>query len=124
MTKDHTRNARNAGTDYADLEARFTDPNTEVASAGQVVTGDAAAAEGRQFLLREYGSPEAIERAMLAPGRPRVGERQGASPTVRGRIAPAEYAALKTLEEQTGRTQSDLVREAVHRLLVSHQLVS
>ncbi|MGL5825660.1 MAG: ribbon-helix-helix domain-containing protein, partial [Nocardioides sp.] len=45
-------------------------------------------------------------------------------PTVRGRVTPTEYAALKTLESQTGRTQSDLVREAVHQLLVDHKLVS
>lgn len=114
----------NAGTDYDGLEGRLTDPHTELASTGQVATGEAAAAAGRDFLLREYGSSAAIERAMIAPGRPRVGERRGASPTVRGRITPAEYAALKTLEEQTGRTQSDLVREAVHQLLVRNQLVN
>ncbi|MGL5826460.1 MAG: ribbon-helix-helix domain-containing protein [Nocardioides sp.] len=53
-----------------------------------------------------------------------MGQRKGASPTVRGRVTPTEYAALKTLESQTGRTQSDLVREAVHQLLVDHKLVS
>ena len=110
--------------DYDSLAARLTDPQAKLTSAGQVATGEAAAAAGREFLLREYGSPEAVERELVAPGRPRVGERRGASPTVRGRIAPAEYAALKALEEQTGRTQSDLVREAVHQLLVHYELVS
>ncbi len=110
--------------DYAALEAHLTDPAATVASAGQVATGEDAAAAGLDFLLREYGSVEAIQREIVRPGRPRIGERAGASPTVRGRIAPAEYAALKALEQRTGRTQSDLVREAIHHLLVNHKLVS
>jgi hypothetical protein len=111
-------------TDYVALEARLTDPDTTLTSAGQVATGEAAAAAGRGFLLREYGSAEAIQRAMVAPGRPRVGQPGGPSPTVRGRITPADRAALKELQQQTGRTESDLVREAVHQMLVSHKLVS
>lgn len=120
MSNDATADA---GTDYDDREARLTDPAAAVVSAGQVATGEAAAAVGRDFLLREYGSPEAIEREMVTPGRPRVGQPAGASPTVRGRVTPADRAALKVLQQQTGRSESDLVREAVHQLLVSHRLV-
>ena len=110
--------------DYDALEARLTDPDYPVRSAGQVKTGADAAAEGRAFLLREYGSEEAIAEAMR-PGRPRVGDtKRGASPTVRGRISDADYAAFKQLEDATGRTQSELVREAVHNLLTEHKLVS
>ncbi|RNI23295.1 hypothetical protein [Flexivirga caeni] len=112
--------------DYDALEARLTDPDYPVRSAGQVKTGDAAAADGHAFLLREYGSDEAIAAAMSVPrGRPRVGSpKAGPSPTVRARISDADYAAFKKLEAATGRRQSDLVREAVHRLLVDHKLVS
>lgn len=112
--------------DYDALEAELTDPRIPVKSTGQSRSGAAAAATGHAFLLREYGSEEAIEAALRvpAPGRPRLGERAGASPTVRGRLAPADYAALKTLEERTGRTQSQLVRDAVHQLLVEHDLAT
>ncbi len=109
--------------DYAALEARLADPDATLSSAGQVATGPAAAATGREFLVREYGSIEAVERAMPAPGRPRVGH-GGVSPTVRARITPADYAAMKRLEEQTGRSQSDLLREAVHQLLAAYKMVS
>lgn len=110
--------------DYDALEARLTDPSTPVASAGQVATGVDAEQAGREFLLREYGSEAAIARVLRGPGRPRVGEPSGASPTIRARISDAEYAAFKQLEQATGRTQSELVREAVHQLLARHKLVS
>jgi len=110
--------------DFDALEARLTDPSIPLKSARHVATDAAASAAGREFLLREYGSTEVIERAMIAPGRPHVGERSGASPAVRGRITPTDYAAFKKLEEQTGRSQSDLVREAVHQLLRRHKLIS
>lgn len=110
--------------DYDALEARLTDPEHPLQSAGQVKTGADAAAEGHAFLLREYGSDAAIAAAMH-PGRPRVGDtKRGASPTVRGRISDADYAAFKQLEDATGRTQSELVREAVHDILTAHKLVS
>lgn len=112
--------------EYDDLAARLTDPDYPVASAGQVHTGAAAAAEGRAFLLREYGSQDAIDAAMgVRRGRPRVDEaKRGPSPTVRGRISDADYAAFKKLEEITGQSQSELVREAVHQYLAGHKLVS
>lgn len=112
--------------DYDALAARLTDPDQPVHSAGQVETNDAAAFTGHAWLLREYGSDEAIAAAMsVSRGRSRVGApKAGPSPTVRARISDDDYAAFKKLEEATGRGQSELVREAVHRMLVDHKLVS
>lgn len=110
-----------ADTDYNELAARLTDPATPLPQPGAVLTGAAAAAEGRAFLLREYGSEEALQRA-LRPGRPRVGSPGGESPTVRGRISDADFAAFKQLEKQTGKKQSELVREAVQLLLSEHKI--
>ncbi len=93
-------------------------------SAGNILRGDAAATAGRDLLLREYGSDEAIAHAIGA-GRPRVGDsRRGASPTVRGRIADEEYSAFKELEVETGKNQSELVREAIHLLLQQHHKIA
>lgn len=111
--------------DYEVLAARLTDPEYPVASGGQVKTGAAAAAEGRALMLREYGSEAELDNVLRRAGRPRIGESpRGASPTVRGRISDADYAAFKQLENATGRSQSELVREAVHNLLTEHKLVS
>lgn len=107
--------------DYDALEARLTDPDHPVRSAGQVKTGADAAAEGRAFLLREYGSMEAIE-AEMRVGRPRVGAaKRGPSPTVRARLSDADYAAFQQLQDTTGRSQSEIVRDAVHDYLARHQ---
>jgi hypothetical protein len=110
--------------DYNDLARELTDPLTPVNSTKRIDTGSAAAEIGHEFLLRAYGSEGAIEREMVSPGRPRVGAPTGPSPTVRARITPLEYELMKQLEARTGRTQSDLVREAVHQLLLNHKLVS
>ena len=112
--------------DYDAIAARLADPDEPVRSARQVKTGAAAAEHGRAWLLREYGSEEAIDAATkVSPGRPRVGAaKAGPSPTVRARISDSDYAAFKKLEEATGRLQSELVREAVHRMLMEHKLVS
>lgn len=100
---------------------RLSDPHGPVPrSTGTVRTGSAAAAEGRAFLVREYGSLQAVE-AELRRGRPPVGQDRGASPTVRGRVSPAEHEAFRRLQRESGRSQSELVREAVHDLLVKHQ---
>lgn len=109
--------------DYGELAARLTDPDVETHGVGKPISGTAAAAEGRAFLLREYGSEEALQRA-LRPGRPRVGAPSGESPTVRGRISDADFAAFKLLEERTGKKQSELVREAVQLLLAEHKIGS
>lgn len=108
-------------TNYDELAARLTDPATPLPEPDAVLTGEAAAAYGRAFLLREYGSEEALQRA-LRPGRPRVGSPSGESPTVRGRISDADFAAFKLLEAQTGKKQSELVREAVQLLLAEHKI--
>ncbi|UFS59697.1 ribbon-helix-helix domain-containing protein [Subtercola endophyticus] len=111
--------------DYDALAALLTDPDAPVRSAGKALHGAAAAAAGREFLLREYGSEEEL-RAALRPGRPRIGapSASGESPTVRGRISERDYAAFKTLESKTGKKQSELVREAIHLLLVENKLAS
>ncbi len=113
--------AKKNDVDYDELAARLADPATPLPVPTAVLTGAAAAAEGRAFLLREYGSEEALQRA-LRPGRPRVGAPGGESPTVRGRISDADFAAFKQLEERTGKKQSELVREAVQLLLAEHRI--
>jgi hypothetical protein len=111
--------------DYEALAARLTDPGVELPKPTNVVTGAAAEASGREFMLREYGSPEALDEALRTAGRPRLGTRpKGASPTVRGRIAEADRAAFDQLIQQTGKKESELVREAVHLLLEQHKLAS
>lgn len=113
-------------TDYEALAARLSDPDAPLPkSAGRVKTGAAAAESGRAFLLREYGSKEALDAELRKAGRPRLGEQtRGASPSVRGRLPEAEHAAFTRLQETSGRSQSDLIREAVHDLLVKHQAAS
>ncbi len=109
----------------AALEDKLTDPNSPLPRSTQGATGAAAAAQGRVLLLQEYGSERELGTALRQAGRPRVGQApRGASPTVRGRISDADYAAFKQLEDATGRSQSELVREAVHNLLTEQKLVS
>jgi hypothetical protein len=109
--------------EYEALAARLTDPDYEPPPATNVLTGDAAAAAGRELMLSEYGSQEALDAALRSAGRPRLGSTpKGASPTVRGRIAEADRAAFDQLIEQTGKKESELVREAVHLLLERHKL--
>lgn len=50
--------------DYDELDARLSDPDYPVYSAGQVETSDAAAKAGHAWLLREYRSQEAIGAAL------------------------------------------------------------
>ena len=108
----------------AALAEHVTDPDTPMpAGGGHVLTGAAAAAHGRAFLLEEYGSEEALERVLRRAGRKASGvPAKGASPTVRGRIPAADFAEFKQLEELTGKNQSELVREAVQLLLAQHRL--
>ncbi|MFF1831950.1 hypothetical protein [Paenarthrobacter sp. NPDC058040] len=107
--------------DYEALAQRLSDPDTDVRGKGVALHGADAASAGRSFLLREFGSEEALE-AALRPGRPKVGQKQsaGPSPTVRGRISEQEYQAFTDLIKETGKGQSALVREAVHLLLQRH----
>ncbi|PRB13965.1 MULTISPECIES: hypothetical protein [unclassified Microbacterium] len=115
--------AENNTVDYDALSARLTDPSTPLAPPQRVWSGDEAAAQGRAFLLREYGSEEALEEAMRA-GRPRVGStKNGPSPVVRGAIPAEDYEAFQKLVNLTGMKEAQLVRRAVHKLLVGEQLV-
>ena len=109
--------------DYDELAARLTDPSIPLPSPTDVATGAEAAARGRALMLREFGSEEALDRVLRRAGRTRLGEHpKGASPTVRGRLPEADFAAFKRLEEQTGKKQSELVREAVQLLLAEHKI--
>lgn len=109
--------------DFAALADRLTDPSTPMPRASEVSTGAAAAADGRELMLREYGNEEALDAVLRRAGRRRLGEHlKGASPTVRGRLPEADFAAFKRLEERTGKKQSELVREAVQLLLAEHRI--
>jgi hypothetical protein len=104
---------------YEELAHRLAeDPAHPLPAPVDVRTGESAAAYGREFLLREFGDEQAIQAAMRKPGRPRksasdAGARKGASPTVRGRVAAADYDMLARIEAKTGKTESELVREGV-----------
>jgi hypothetical protein len=109
--------------DYEALAARLTDPEVET-GAHRELHGEEAAAHGRAFLLREYGSEEAL-RAALRPGRPKLGTRKpGPSPTVRARVSEEDFAAFTRLREETGSSEAELLREAVQLLLAQHKLAS
>ncbi|MFB2599082.1 hypothetical protein ACEXQE_14920 [Herbiconiux sp. P17] len=109
--------------DFEALATRVTDPATDLPNVTNVSTGERAAAQGRAFLLSEYGSEEALDAALRKAGRPRLGASpKGASPSVRGRIAAADRAAFDELIRKTGKKESELVREAVHLLLEQHKL--
>ncbi len=109
--------------DYEALADRLTDPEVSTA-ARREMHGEEAAAYGRAFLLREYGSEDALN-AALRPGRPKLGTRRpGPSPTVRARVSDEDFAAFTRLREETGRSEAELLREAVHLLLVQHRLAS
>lgn len=100
------------------LAARLTDPATALPAATDVATGAEAAARGRALMLKEYGSEEALGAVLRQAGRPRLGEKpRGASPTVRGRIPVADHERFERLMAETGKRESELVREAVHLLL-------
>lgn len=103
--------------DYEALAERLTDSNYPIHSDGFVLTGAEAAAFGREFLIREYGTIEAVYDAM-GRGRPPVGSaKKGPSPTVRGRISVSDFEEFQALKAATGKSESELVRDAVHLLL-------
>ena len=106
------------------LAERLTDPATPMPQGARSSAGAAAANAGHSFLVREFGSEAALDTALRSAGRTRLGEHpRGESPTVRGRLAEADFAAFKLLEERTGKKQSELVREAVQLLLKEHAVV-
>lgn len=110
--------------DFTALAERLTDPTTTIPKASEISTSAAASARGRALMVREYGSDEALDAVLRRAGRTRLGEQpKGASPTVRGRLPEADFAAFKLLEQRTGKRQSELVRESIHRLLVAEGLL-
>ncbi|MFT7765543.1 hypothetical protein [Clavibacter tessellarius] len=122
--------------EYEELARRLTDPATPVRGVGPILTGEAAAAHGRAFMLREYGSMEAVERAIEDARRYEAEKRAAAGPdadpdpspasesVVRAVISAADSAAFRELERRSGLEQAELVRRAVHELLVAEKLVS
>lgn len=111
--------------EYEALAAQLTDTGYELPKPVNVLTGEAAAAAGHALMLSEYESQEALDAALRSAGRPRLGTKpKGASPTVRGRIPQAERAAFDRLIQETGKKESELVREAVHLLLEQHKIAS
>jgi hypothetical protein len=106
----------------AALAERLNDQTSAPPKVSAIAVGDEAAAHGRALMLREYGSEAALEHVLRRAGRKRAGEQPlGPSPTVRGRIPEADFAAFKKLEERSGKSQSELVREAVQLLLAEHR---
>ena len=111
--------------DYDALAARLTDPDVPLGPPLEVHTGEDAARFGREFLLREYGSEEALEAAMRRPGRPRVShDPQGPSPVVRGAIPQTDFEALDAFVKRSGKKQSAVVLEAIHEYLLERKLGS
>jgi hypothetical protein len=110
--------------DYEAASDGYASQDVHVAPIGSPLTGDRAAAAGREFLVAEFGSIEAVE-AEIRRGRRKIGDgRRGASPVVRARISDTDFAAFRHLEEITGRSQADLVREGVHLLLEQYKTAS
>jgi|GEM_PF-696152 len=111
--------------EFAALADRLTDPKTGMPTPAQVATGADASARGYGMLLQEFGSHDALAAELRSAGRPRTGATpRGRSPIVRGTIAEAEHARFERLKQETGKNESELVREAVHLLLEQHRLVS
>jgi hypothetical protein len=112
----------NDGVDYDALAERLTDPVAPLKPIGKALRGADAAEAGRAFLLREYGSEAAVREAMR-PGRPRVGQSRGESPSVKTRLPLHEADALEELARRKSTTKSELVRLGVHRLLVTEGML-
>lgn len=110
--------------DFEAASDRYADPKGPVTPRGPALTGEAASAAGREFMIHEYGSIEAVERE-IRRGRPRVGEsRRGPSPVVRGALTEEAFEAFKRLETATGKNQAELVRESVQLLFEHYKVAS
>ncbi len=110
---------------FEELAARLTDPVAPLPKATNVSTAGSDDTAGREFMLSEYDSAAELDAVLRNAGRPRLGTvPKGPSPTVRGRVAEADRAAFDVLIAQTGKKESELVREAVHLLLEQHGLVA
>ncbi|MFT2753400.1 hypothetical protein [Clavibacter sp. Sh2088] len=120
--------------EHEELARRLTDPDEPMPEPGWVLTGEAAAAYGRAFMLREYGSMEAIQQAIEDARRYEAAKRAdgeadpdaipASEPVVHAVIPAADFAAFRELERRSGLEQAELVRRAVHELLVAEKLVS
>lgn len=106
--------------EYEALSDRYADPSQPLPSPVEPpLTGAAATAAGHAFLLREYGSEQAVEQ-LLRRGRRRTGDpRQGFSPVVRARVSEQDYAAIERITAETGQTQAEVVRQAVRAFLAN-----
>jgi len=92
---------------------------------GRVLRGADAANAGTALLREAIGSDELIEKE-IRRGRKAIPSRRGQhapagteSPTVQFRLSKDDLAALNDIEQRTGKTRSELLRESVH-LLMTH----
>ena len=109
--------------EFAVLAERVSRDDAPEGRRSDAAHGSAARDRGRDLMLGEFGGDAKLDTMLRRAGRRRLGEQaKGGSPSVRGRLPEAEFAAFKLLEERTGKNQSELVREAVHLLLEHHKL--
>ncbi|MGU3358666.1 hypothetical protein ACLBWJ_15535 [Microbacterium sp. M4A5_1d] len=106
--------------DYEAASAAYADPAQPVSVVGPIHTGAAAAQIGRDFLVEQYGSLEKVN-AEIKRGRPRVGEKRTPTKIVKGRVPEADAHELEAIEEETGLTESELVRRGIALLIKSHR---
>lgn len=112
--------------DYDALSDHYADRNVSITPVGPALTGEDAAAAGREFAIAEYGSVDQMERE-IRRGRPRIGaepERATTARTVRATLSDKDWVAFEQLRAQKGAKQAELVREAVHYYLTGHRAAS
>lgn len=80
---------------------------------GTVRRGPAAAAEAQRSLLEAAGATSVDELTRIAVGRPSLGAKAGASPTVRARVPQALKDRVLEIAAREDRNESDVVRDAV-----------
>lgn len=99
------------------------DPNTVLRSPEPPLRGAEAAAHGKAFMIEQFGSEEALNE-FLRRGRRRVdgSAERGESKEIRGRITPDQQEGIRRLRERTGKTQSQLVRDAIDALLAREHI--
>lgn len=109
---------------YAEMAHAISDPETLAQANGELLVGDAAATAGRTFMLESYGSEAALQEAMR-PGRPKLGAGygRGSSQEVRGRVTAEQKSLIDFLREKTGKSESQIVRDAIDALLRQEHLV-
>jgi hypothetical protein len=111
--------------EFDELAERITAVDHELAPAADIATGADAAARGRELMVREFGGEVELDAELRRAGRPRLGESaRGKSPVVRGSVAAADRAQFDRLMQETGKKESELVREAVHLLLDRYRAAS